>query len=278
MTPTRVRPGKKFDPVALMDAPPDPAAKPLEMPAEDPAAKSLGAEASSSVPAAPDSDGPAADDTPVVADTPAVAAAPAPKEPRVEPDLPALDLDALVRRVGAEVFERMRAAWDQASAALAQQAEGAIQASLAAAQRAAEDCRRAASDAGRGEAAIGYALVRKWAMPPVEDAGGDVILRFAPNPDEPASHEIQIGLNPRVVDFGIRVSIPAGYAADVTCDGVAGQRVVVATLVGSTHEHGTLKIPLRTNRQQQITVGGGAEVARLHLRRTVRALARPADF
>lgn len=101
--------------------------------------------------------------------------------------------------------------------------------------------------------------------PPRVLDSGEIALILNADPMQPNSSEIVIpDVGSKTIGMGYRVEIPDGWLADVTVDGIAGQRVHVGTLYGATHKDGELKLSLRSDRRH--TVQAGHEVARLHLR------------
>lgn len=112
---------------------------------------------------------------------------------------------------------------------------------------------------------------------PVPLPGGDVALRLNYDPAQINSAEIRIpDSGSKLVGFGYGVRVPPGWQAEVTTDGIAGQRVVVALLEGDTAPGSELKLALHSNRAH--TVRGGGEVARLHLRRAQPSAVRWTDI
>lgn len=125
---------------------------------------------------------------------------------------------------------------------------------------------------------VRFTQIRKHLeFPPVALPDGDISLRLNHDPAMPNSGEVTIpDHGEKVISFGYGVSIPPGWIADMTVEGVPGQRIHVATLSGDTPPNVELRIPLRSNARRLFT--GGQEIARLHLRRAVGAVVEWVDL
>lgn len=242
---TKIRSGNPAAPTIPMDVAPDPTLKPLE-----PAPELV-------------SDPAPVDDTPAVVDDalPAVEA-----EPPETAQPPPVDLAGLVEHVGSQVWERMAA---HLAALIVQTTDDAR-----AAAAAAVDALRAQLQPDGDRPTVRFVAAKGWQpVPPRPDSDGTIILYHSTDPADGTSAEVTLSsAGVRVVSLGYRVELPPGWVADVTVEGVAGQRFQVALLSGETAPSGSLKLALRTNNPAARRVSAGSELARLHLRR-----ATPAD-
>lgn len=170
-----------------------------------------------------------------------------------------------VEKIGSEVYGRM-VVWMTSQIA---EAKSVYEALIA--QSSKEIAKRSVD--GELKPVVKFWQIRKnLEFPPKCLPNGDIALYHNYNPDETTSSEISIGsTGARVVDFGFRVEIPSGWIAEVSTEGVAGQRVIVGILSGSTHKESSLKLALRNNCPSPVTKSSGHEIARMHLRRTVPA-------
>jgi hypothetical protein len=230
-----------------MAAPSDPTLKPIE--------------------AAPEpSDAPAiVDDAPVPEPSPEAPQDQAP--PRPEADV-GETLDALVEQVGSRVWERMA---NHVAALLSQAtADARAEAERSAAELRAEVAR---VQAGDDRPTVRFIAAKGWQpFPPRPAEDGTIILYHTANPEDGTSTEVSVpSAGQKVVDLGYRVELPPGWIADVTVEGVAGQRFQVALLSGASAPHGSLKLAIRTNNPHAGRVSAGSELARLHLRRAAPA-------
>lgn len=244
---TKIRGGNPAAPTIPMAAPADPTLKPIE--------------------AAPEpSDAPAiVDDAPVPEQPPEAPHDQAP--PRPEADVGAT-LDALVEQVGSRVWERMAGH----VAALLSQATADARAE---AERSAAELRAevAKAQAGDDRPTVRFIAAKGWQpFPPRPAEDGTIVLYHSTDPEDGTSAEVTLSsAGQRVVNLGYRVELPPGWVADVTVEGVAGQRFQVALLSGETAPNGSLKLALRTNNPTARRVSAGSELARLHLRRAAPA-------
>lgn len=246
---TKIRSGNPAAPTIPMGVAPDPTLKPLE-PAPELA-----------------SDPAPVDDTPVVVDD---TMPPVEADPPETAQPPPVDLLAgLVEQVGSQVWERMAGH----VAALLSQATADARAE---AERSTAELRAevAKAQAGDDRPTVRFVAAKGWQpVPPRPDSDGTIILYHSTDPADGTSAEVTLSsAGQRVVNLGYRVELPPGWVADVTVEGVAGQRFQVALLSGETAPSGSLKLALRTNNPAARRVSAGSELARLHLRR-----ATPAD-
>lgn len=125
---------------------------------------------------------------------------------------------------------------------------------------------------------VRFTQIRKHLeFPPVALPDGDISLRLNHDPAMPNSGEVTIpDHGEKLISFGYGVSIPPGWIADMTVEGVPGQRIHVATLSGDTPPNAELRIPLRSNARRLFS--GGHEIARLHLRRSAGAVVEWVDL
>lgn len=101
-------------------------------------------------------------------------------------------------------------------------------------------------------------------MPSVA-ADGSIVLYHNMDPAEASAEVVVPEVGTKSVNTGMRVEVPAGWVAEVTVAGIAGQRVRVATLCGSTHPDGQLMLRLHSNARTMVRAG--SELCRLHLHR-----------
>lgn len=125
---------------------------------------------------------------------------------------------------------------------------------------------------------VRFTQIRKHLeFPPVALPDGDISLRLNHDPAMPNSGEVTIpDHGEKLISFGYGVSIPPGWIADMTVEGVPGQRIHVATLSGDTPPNAELRIPLHSNARRLFS--GGHEIARLHLRRSAGAVVEWVDL
>lgn len=94
---------------------------------------------------------------------------------------------------------------------------------------------------------------------PAKVEGGFVVLHYSPRPDEPV--EIQLRLEPRMVNVGYSFEIPSGHVADVWSAGRC-----VASFAGSSGEH-EARLPVIGSSNMGQVMSSGREILRLSLRR-----------
>jgi hypothetical protein len=208
------------------------------------------------------------DDAPAAVDPPPQVAEATTSPNDVSPAQPAqpahIDVDTLVEQVGGKVWERIAG---HVAGLLAQATSEMMRAIAELVQVDVAKMLEADRPTVRFTAAKGWQPV-----PPRSADDGTIVLYHSTDPDDGTSTEITLGSGGvRVVNLGYRVELPPGWIADVTVDGVAGQRFQVATLSGMTAPGGTLKLALRTNNPVARRISAGSELARLHLRRATPA-------
>lgn len=94
---------------------------------------------------------------------------------------------------------------------------------------------------------------------PAKVEGGFVVLHYSPRPDEPV--EIQLRLEPRMVNVGYSFEIPSGHVADVWSAGRC-----VASFAGSSGEY-EARLPVIGSSNMGQVMSSGREILRLSLRR-----------
>lgn len=94
---------------------------------------------------------------------------------------------------------------------------------------------------------------------PAKVEGGFVVLYYSPRPEEPV--EIQLRLEPRLVNVGYSFEIPPGHVADVWSSGRC-----VASFAGSSGEH-EARLPVIGISNMGQVMSSGREILRLSLRR-----------
>lgn len=94
---------------------------------------------------------------------------------------------------------------------------------------------------------------------PAKVDGGFVVLFYSPRPEEPV--EIQLRLEPRMVNVGYSFEIPPGHVADVWSSGRC-----VASFAGSSGEH-EARLPVIGSSNMGQVMSSGREILRLSLRR-----------
>lgn len=100
---------------------------------------------------------------------------------------------------------------------------------------------------------------------PSAAADGSIVLYHNMDPAEASAEVVVPEVGTKSVNTGMRVEVPAGWVAEVTVAGIAGQRVRVTTLCGSTHQDGQLVLRLHSNARTMVRAGN--ELCRLHLHR-----------